>query len=185
MKKIMIIIKKMIKIKKKIKNIIKLKNIKKKFKKYINSDNEYIKTKILKKNINNARYINEKQIPHSYRNFGKKLTNIDENNLPFKKYKSGINENVLISNNLYNNTDERLNTNFNEYNKIKYENDNIKNKEIDISTNYIYNHIKNKSLNGINIKDYNNEFKNIKNDKYQRKKPNYMLIQNLANLTLI
>ena len=85
---------------------------KKKFKKYINSDNEYIKTKILKKNINNARYINEKQIPHSYRNFGKKLTNIDEDNLPFKTYKSGINENLLISNNLYNNTDERLNTNF-------------------------------------------------------------------------
>jgi len=140
---------------------------KKKYKKYINSssNNEFIKPKILKKKYNNyEKYKNQE--PHSYRNYERKMENIDEDNLPIKKYKS---------NNIYNNTDERINNNFIEYNKSKYENNNNKNKEISL-----YNHIKNKSLNGIkNIKyypsDYNKEInelnKNSKDYKYQRKKP--------------
>ena len=153
----------------------------KKYKKYINNHNDYIKEKILKKKYNNYGFLKEKSQPISYRNFDKKIKDIDEDNLQIKKYNSGINQNLLISH--FFNNEEKLNKNKFNDNKYKYEYSN-KNKEM---SNYLYAHMKNKSINVISKFIKNNrklyEINSNSNDyKYKRKRPNLYVKSELNEL---
>ena len=124
--------------------------------------------KIIKTNeIQNNNNIFEKNgneiAPKSYRITNNLEKNKEENNLLIKKYKSGINQNLYISNVLYNKTDIRDNN----YKVGKYYNRknieryyNIKNKPIKNNDYFQYNNSNNNEVN--NSKEYRNSKNQIK-----------------------